>query len=343
MAPEVAGTDDAAALENELLGGEPHLTMEQAAAGAGASVDQARLLWRALGFADVEAQTRSFTEADREALTRLRRLVTDAGADDEFGVGLIRALGHHMSRLVTWQVIALMDQVTESAGSGSEADARPAVAFLKEHLDDLDHLVRYAWRRHMAAVTGWRLARLDEDARRFSLTVGFADMVAYTRLSQQLQPSDLARLVARFESVSADVVSRNGGRVVKTVGDEVLFVADAAAQGAEIAMELAESMTADLVLPEVRVGLATGEVVSRLGDVFGPTVNVASRLTALASPGTVLVDATTAAMLNSSASFAVLPQQTRALRGLGEVTPSRLQRAAPTPSGQPERTPDVQS
>jgi len=328
-----AEPDDARVLENRLLGAEPDLTMEEAAAGAGMSDAQARLLWRALGFADVDPKERKFTDADRDALTRLRRLMVDAAADDEFGVGLTRALGHHMSRLVTWQVIALVEQMTEAVGGSSEEATRRAVAFMTEHLDDLDHLVLYAWRRHAAAVAEWLMGRVDEDARRFPLTVGFADMVSYTRLSEQLDAPDLARLVARFESVSADVVLRNGGRVVKTVGDEVLFVADTAEQGADIAMQLAETMTADPLLPEVRVGLATGEVISRLGDLFGPTVNVASRLTALASPGTVLVDATSAAVLDRSATFTVLPQRARAVRGLGELTPSQLRR---TVSERPE-------
>jgi len=334
-------TDDAEALEAELLGGELHLTLEEAAAGAGVSAAQAQLLWRALGFAAVDPSERKFTDSDRDALSRLRQLVTDAAAEDEFGIGLIRALGHHMSRLVSWQVIAIEENMAGPVGSGSEQAARGAVAFMSQRLDDLDQLVLYAWRRHLASVTGWRLARLDEDTRRFSLTVGFADMVSYTRLSQQLGAAELARLVARFESVSADVVLRNAGRVVKTVGDELLFVADTPERGANIAIELAEAMAADEVLPEVRVGLATGEVVSRLGDVFGPTVNVASRLTALASPGTVLVDTTTASAVDGSPAFTVVAHQARAVRGLGLVTPSLLRRAASPARERPEGPDDV--
>ena len=119
------------------------------------------------------------------------------------------------------------------------------------------------------------------------LSVGFADLVSYTRLSQRLEERELALLVDRF---GAPLVRRHrrrrGGRLVKTIGDEVLFVADTPAAAAMIGLELAEAMAEDPELPDVRVGIATGTVLTRMGDVFGSTVNLASRLTALAAPGT---------------------------------------------------------
>ncbi len=83
----------------------------------------------------------------------------------------------------------------------------------------------------------------------------------------------------------------HGGRIIKTIGDEILYVADDPAAAAEIALLLTErGEDPDDPFPSVRAALAYGEVVSRLGDVFGPVVNIASRLTSLARPGTVLVD-----------------------------------------------------
>ena len=83
-------------------------------------------------------------------------------------------------------------------------------------------------------------------------------------------------------------MTNHRGRVIKTIGDEVLFVADDPVDAARIALGLVEAE--DEGFPEVRVGLAYGDVVSRLGDVFGPVVNIASRLTSLARPGRVLLD-----------------------------------------------------
>jgi adenylate cyclase len=70
----------------------------------------------------------------------------------------------------------------------------------------------------------------------------------------------------------------------------------------------------------------TGAVIERDGDVFGRTVNLASRLTALAAPGTVLVDATTAAALAGLADVAAEPEKTRAVRGVGLVRPEVVRR-----------------
>ena len=94
-----------------------------------------------------------------------------------------------------------------------------------------------------------------------------------------------------FEDAATGVVVDHGGRIIKTIGDEILYVADDPAAAAEIALLLTErGEDPDDPFPSVRAAMAYGEVVSRLGDVFGPVVNIASRLTSLARPGTVLVD-----------------------------------------------------
>jgi adenylate cyclase len=324
---EAAGGDGgpAAALARALLRGDPSVTLRELAGDADMPPEVASLVWHALGFADSEPPGRLFTPADRDALVRLNRLVAAAGADEEFAVGMFRALGHHTSRLVTWQVVALIEQMTLAAG-GAQEGADAAVAFMAEHLEDMEALVAYGWRRHMAAVIKWRLGRGAEDSLRFRLSVGFADMVAYTRLTQQMEALELAGLVARFESVSANVVQRQGGRVVKNVGDEILFVADTPQEAVDIALDLADAMAADPLLPDVRVGVATGEVISRFGDVYGPTVNLASRLTATAGPGTVLVDAATAAALVDALLMEVTPHGEAELPGVGTVSTSRVRR-----------------
>jgi adenylate cyclase len=134
-------------------------------------------------------------------------------------------------------------------------------------------------------------------------------------------------VVQRFEALASSVVTAHGGRVIKTVGDEVLFVAIGAAPAAAIAIDLVEAMAEDDLLPDVRVGMASGRVVSRLGDVFGTTVNRASRLTAVARPRTVLVDDGIAGSLASTSGFEMWALRRRTLRGIGPVTPWVLRRA----------------
>lgn len=330
MAGDDASADPgggASELERRLLGGPRRYTREEVAAATGVELPQARRYWRAMGFADVGDEAVAFTAADVEALQRVRGLVREGVLDEEFAVGMTRALGHTMARLVVWQVEALIETLTEQRGLDEEEATRAAVDLAAVHLEDLERLLLYAWRRQLAAVTGRALGAADRHASRNWLTVGFADLVSYTRISQRMDERELARVVSRFESACSDLVAAHGGRLVKTVGDEVLFVTDRAEDAGRTALALAEAMAADEVLPDVRVGLATGSVVARMGDVFGRTVNLASRLTAMAQAGTVLVDRETAQALAGHPDFTVSPGHIGAVRGLGFVEPALLRRA----------------
>jgi len=315
-----------AEVEERLLGGPRRHTRAQAAAFADVSEAYAQRLWRAMGFANVGEGAVAFTDGDLIALDRLTALVRDGVLDEELAVSVTRALGHNAARLVEWQVDALAEHLEHAEGIPPEEAVRRAVDLSSDHLEELEALLAYAWRRQLAAVAGRVLAVRDADSVSGVRSVGFADLVSWTRLSQKLEERELAALVDRFGQLSADVIAAAGGRLVKTLGDEVLFVADSAAAAAQIGLELAETMADDPVLPDVRVGIATGTVLTRMGDVFGRTVNLASRLTALAAPGTVLVDSGTAEALVGSEEFSFHLEPTRAVRGLGLVRPGVVRR-----------------
>ena len=121
------------------------------------------------------------------------------------------------------------------------------------------------------------------------MAVGFADMVGFTMLSQHLGDEELAAVVSRFEELAHDTVVALGGRVVKMIGDEVMFVVPTATGAAQIGLSLAEAYAGDELLSDVRVALAIGPVLVQDGDFYGPVVNLASRLVGVANPGTVLV------------------------------------------------------
>ena len=318
--------DPSEALEALALGAEPSLTRAQVEQASGIPDPLARMLWRALGFPDV-AGAAAFTEADVEALRIVRSLLDRGLVDEDTAVVLARGLGQTTARLADWQVEALGRFFVESHGLqgrdlASDADAFATVErTTAELIPDLQALLGYAWRRQLAAVLERRLARTDEMAvgAQVSATVGFADLVGFTRLSRQLEDADLATLVERFESVSADVVAATGAELVKTVGDEVLFVAESAEQAAEASMRLHEAHAREPEVPEMRIGLATGPVLRRMGDVFGSTVNLASRITALARPGATLVDAATARQVSESPGFRLRQMAPRRIRGVGVI------------------------
>jgi adenylate cyclase len=316
---------DRDAFLSHLLGGPRTLRRREVARAVGISLLSARKLWRALGFPGVGDADLAFTDADRDALSRVVGLVRSDLIDEETAIACARALGQSTDRLVSWQVEALMEHLAARSASGVAEDP---LKVLEQLTPDLEHLLIYSFRRQLAAA----VSRLEEEDGQpeIDLTVGFADLVSYTRLSRRLPRRELSRLVQRFEGLAADVITTGGGRVVKTVGDEVLFIAPDPASGAVIALSISERMSQDDLVPDVRVGIAHGPVLRSLGDVYGTTVNLASRLTALAQPGTVVTDPRTAKELQHQPDIVLVAQRRRLVRGFGQVQPLLV---APTGGG----------
>ncbi len=172
------------------------------------------------------------------------------------------------------------------------------------------------------------------------MAVGFADMVGFTMLSQHLGDEELAAVVARFEELAHDTVVALGGRVVKMIGDEVMFVVPTADGAAQIGLSLAEAYSDDDLLSDVRVALAIGPVLVKDGDYYGPVVNLASRLVNVAHPGTVLVsdEFRDALAVEGVSGIDTRPLRARKLKDLGRVQMWKLLRAGTEPGSDPRRT-----
>lgn len=322
---------DPSDFERSLLGRPASMGRREVSRGAGVSIRSARKFWHAMGFPIVQEGDAMFTEADLDALSRVASLVREDNVPEEFALSMTRAFARTMDRLAAWQAQLVSEEIArqrhgdvEPPEEDAARDAEEAAEWLSELAADLEPLLLYVWRRQLTA-TIQRLLTVEEDGGRMSV-IGFADLVNFTSVVRRLTERDLARMVQRFEDLCTDVVTAHGGRVVKTVGDEVLFQTFDVAPAAAIALDLIEAMSEDDLLPEARVGMAHGPVVHRLGDVFGTTVNRASRLTAVAPPGGVFVDDALARMLEPLSGFSTIPTRRRSLRGIGEVMPSRLLR-----------------
>jgi adenylate cyclase len=318
-------------LEREILGESPSLTSAELVGSSQTSVEQARQLWRALGFADA-GDAAAFTQADGEAMTRLRDLVDAGTLDFDTGVRLTRAIGHTMARLADWQVSMLSERVedVERSGTGTGSRLTTGLEYLRAIEPSFERLMIYAWRRHLAAAVGRieALGASDADLHTQTATVGFADLVSFTRISTGIDQSRLADVVEGFESICSDLVAARGGRVIKTLGDSILFVAVSPRVGVDIAADIVEQIGASPALPDVHVGLATGPILMRLGDVFGSPVNLASRLTAVARRNRVICDEATARALRTVAGYSQRPLTERGLRGFGMVSPIAIKRLA---------------
>lgn len=149
-------------------------------------------------------------------------------------------------------------------------------------------LLEYVWKRHMQAAARSRLLHGGPDTG-VTLAVGFADLVGFTSLAQQISTADLAEVLDRFERIAYDIVAGSGGRVIKMIGDEVMFSVDDPRLAVQVGMDLAATYRDDDELSDVRVGLSWGPVLQREGDCFGPVVNRASRIVNIAFPGSVVV------------------------------------------------------
>jgi adenylate cyclase len=310
--------------EQALLGGERKFTRAQVSERAGISIERADRMWHALGFATVPDGEIAFTDGDVEALRLVAALEDDGFIDPAVESSLARKLGQTLSRLASWQSAMFLELLGSSKVSGDEAIDVTGLL-----LPAMERLQTYVWRRHLAAAAGRAMAGSDELARGVRV-VGFADIVNYTRLTRRLTETQLGQLIERFEGQAADVIALNGGRVIKSIGDEVLFVADTPAQGAAIALALQDKVAEADDLPELRIGLAYGSILIRLGDVYGEVVNLASRLTSEAKPGRVLADREMAAALDGHPAYRLRKLRRVSVRGYSHLTPYAVQRASVT-------------
>ena len=136
---------------------------------------------------------------------------------------------------------------------------------------------------------------------------------------------ELGAMIEDFESIAAEVIAQRSGRVVKTVGDGVLFTTGSAVDAAEVGLEL-PVVWDSAERPPLRVGAAYGAVLTRLGDVFSPVVNLASRLTSVARPGTLLVDRELAQRLKDRPGYRVRKLRRVSVRGYDHMQPWLVRR-----------------
>src|SRR5688572_11917790 len=133
-----------------------------------------------------------------------------------------------------------------------------------------------------------------------NLGVAFVDLVGSTALAQQLEPAQFGEVMSSFEQRAIELSAAGGGRVVKTIGDEVMIVTTDAAVACDVALALCIYADDHPLLPPVRGAVAYGAVSASFGDFYGVPVNVAARMVKMAEPHDVLVTAETAAVLHAN-------------------------------------------
>lgn len=329
------GANSSELLEETFLGEPAELTRDDVVERADVPLERTRILWRALGFPDSQPGEPAFTQADVEALRLAARLEQDQFIGDGMAELLARVMGQSMNRLAE----ALMEMVTDLvvddeelmqlATNDPDKAVREAVSRTDHLLPDLEWLLTYAWRRHLLAASQRAFGGAVQDLPDEPVAVGFCDIVGYTTLVRDMSSQDLSKLVESFESSASDLVVEQGGRIIKTLGDEVMFVVDHAPTAGRIGLDLAETFASEMTkVPGVRVGLAWGPALLHGGDMFGPVVNLASRCTGIARPNTVACDREFARQMEEVPDIEASRLRTFRVRGYGHLTPFALRRAA---------------
>lgn len=310
-------------LDRVLLGAPLSLTRGDVLARVDLPEELVLDVWAALGFPEVPDGVVAFTELDVQALEDSAALLATGVVDSATWLVMARTMGQSLSRLAEAQLDVFrkvsadleVEDVT-GAALGAAGLAVPRV----------EALLLFVWRRQFAAAVQRALASERSPDELASLTVGFVDLVDYTRSSRVWDPARLEQTLEVFErDVSLRVVAV-GGRVVKTLGDGVLFTTPTPRGAVEVALETVAAHAADEDLPSVRAGLATGAVLERLGDVYGEAVNLASRLSDEARPSSVLVDRVAAAALDGEPGLVVRPLERRSVRGFRSLSPFLVRR-----------------
>jgi class 3 adenylate cyclase len=304
------------------LRGRPYLTTSEVAARAGLPEELAERFYRAAGFADPGSESPVGTEEDVEALRTLRAGIELLGLEEM--MQLVRVLGSSLARIADAMVSTFIVNVglpsldEDPSGLALARANAEGGAVLRAGGTAIDYLLR----RHIEIAQRPLVLGGQETQ---PLTVGFVDLVGSTALAQQIPIGELGAMLTTFDQLASDLIVDGGGRLVKLIGDEAMFVVADPPAACEIALALAEQLAAHPQLPPARGALATGEILTRDGDYFGPVVNLAARAVKLADPGGVLVSAE---MRDATDDYSFTPVGTQRLKGFDDpVELFRLDRA----------------
>jgi len=271
---------------------------------------------------------RVYTQLDLDGLVAFREMAEKENFSSEDVGYLARSLSYSMERLALTQVEAIIHRLTQRGMSDTEARVA-AAAYAPSQNQALMHQLNVMWQRHFSAAihrltTETILLRgISDDDRQFPLVVavGQARIADFTEITANFGVEDYAEFVQDFANRTSDVVnSTDGGRVVKLLGDTIVWVTPNADAGAEIALKIADLHHQGFA-GQLQTALTWCRVMSLHGDLFGPGANLAAKLAELAPIGEVFVDDAAATQFVRSAKYTVTPQPEIQIKGLGEVRP----------------------
>lgn len=294
----------------------PYLTQQQLAERLGVPPELVEAFRVAFALPPVAPDAPWCNEAEAEMF---QAVASGVGLFGETGMQrLSRVLGSSVSRIAEAMASTNVERLRSITTSGAtELEIAKANLVAIETAGAPARIITGLLTIHLQlAAARLREGRSDLREETVRCCVGFVDLAGSTTLSRTLSSRELADMVDRFEEVAHRIATNRRGRVVKFIGDEVMFVTTDADSACEIALELVEAFAGDALL-RPRGGIAAGQVLDRCGDYYGPSVNLAARLGELAVPHEVLVTAELASQIASDR-LRCEPAGRRTLRGFDE-------------------------
>ncbi len=278
---------------DRVIAGEERYTLAQIAELSGVQLDFLIAVRRAMGLPVAEAEEPVYSDIELQA-AGLIQVGREAGVSDEETLELVRVLGRALSQVAESLRQLPLKRALEPGISEYELARRYAQSVAQLHplvapllANSLTLHLRHAAQSEVISAmerSGGRLPGSREVA------VCFADLVGFTRLGEQVPPEELGQLAVRLESLATEV-ARPPVRLVKTIGDAAMLTASEPAPLLDAALELIDGADSEGEhFPQLRAGAALGRAVPRAGDWFGRPVNLASRVTAVARPGSLLAE-----------------------------------------------------
>jgi adenylate cyclase len=274
-----------------MVGGVPRYSTREVSERAGVPADFVMALRRANGLPVPDVDAVVCSEAD-VAGAILARQFLDAGVSEEQQLAVVRVLGRGLAQAAEVMRATVLELALEPGASEAELARRIASqieGFMPMVGPMLDQMARLHL-RHMVRTEAISAAERADGALPGArdVTVAFADLVGFTRLGEEVDAGELGRVAERLVGLTVEHL-RGDVRLVKTIGDAAMLVSPDASALLAVALDLVDAAdAAGDDFPQLRIGLASGAALSRAGDWYGRPVNIASRITTIARPGSVL-------------------------------------------------------
>jgi adenylate cyclase len=273
------------------LGGDCDLTQKDLSEKSGVSVELLRDQRRALGLPQVPEDEKAFSDDDVEAARQVKAFL-DAGMDPEGLEEVTRVVGESMDRVA--RAVAQLTAGAVLKGGGNERDVGLSYAAAARELGPImGRQLEYVFKTQLREIVRNDVVSRAQIASgelpgSETINVSFADLVGFTKLGESLPPDEVGRVAGRLSRMAADI-AEPPVRLVKTIGDAAMLVSPDAEPlvKATIALVIAADEEGE-DFPQLRGGIARGEAIGRGGDWYGRPVNLASRVTGIARPGSVL-------------------------------------------------------